>query len=63
MTRMMFKATVRNTPDHVKTGWVVARRDDYTAALWYYGTYDDKKQAEDIAIELENGVVLESVAE
>ena len=60
---MMFKATVKNTPTDVKTGWVVARRDDYTAELWYYGRYDDRKQAEDIAIELENGVVLESVTE
>jgi len=59
----MLIAKVNNTPKDVKSGWVVARVDSFTAELWYYGTYKDKKQAYDIALELENGVVLESVAE
>ena len=58
MTKIM-NAVVKNTPSDVKSGYVVARRDDYTAELWYYGKYDTEKQAYDIALELENGVVVE----
>lgn len=57
----MMIAKVKNTPKDVKTGWVVARRDDYTAELWYYGTYETEERATNIALELENGIVLESV--
>ena len=59
----MIKAVVKNTPANVKTGYMVARRDNYTAELWYYGVYDEEKRAYDIALELENGIVLESVEE
>jgi len=59
----MLKANVENTPKDVKSQYVVARRDDYTAELWYYGEYDDEQQAYDVAIELDNGVVLERVEE
>ena len=55
----MITAMVKNTPDNVKSGYMVARRDEYTAELWYYGTYDEKKRAYDVALELENGIVLE----
>lgn len=56
---MYFKAEVNNTPKDVKTKYIVARRDDYTSELWYYEGYDDKKQADDVATELDNGIVLE----
>ena len=58
-----FSAKVKNTPKDVKSGWVVARRDDFTAELWYYGTYKTEQRAYDVAQELDNGVVLESVVE
>ena len=59
----MMIAKVKNTPEVVKNGWVVARRDDYTAALWYYGTYSTEERAQEVAQELDNAVVLESVSE
>lgn len=40
-------------------GYLVARRDDTTAALWYYGFYEDKDRANQAAVEIGNGVVLE----
>lgn len=58
-----FRAKIKNTPTDVKSGWVVARRDDFTAELWYYGTYKTEERAYDVAQELDNGVVLESVDE
>lgn len=58
----MLKATVKFTPDDVKR-WVVARRDEYTAELWYYESYDDETRAHDIAEELDDAIVLESVTE
>jgi len=59
----MFIAKVNNTPKDVKTGWMVARRDDYTAELWYYGVFETEERAQNVALELENGIVLESVNE
>ena len=59
----MLIAKVKNTPKIVKSGWMVARRDDYTAELWYYGVYETEERAQNIALELENGIVIESVAE
>lgn len=55
----MLKATVKNTPTDVKSQYVIARRNKYTAELIYYDVCDDEKQAYDIAIELDDGVVLE----
>lgn len=58
----MLKAKVKNTPKYVENGmFVVARRSKYTAELRYYGMYDDEQEAYNIALELEDGVVLESV--
>lgn len=59
----MLIAKVKNTPSDVKNGWMVARRDKYTGELWYYGTYETEKRAQDVACELDNGIVLESVNE
>lgn len=42
-------------------GYLVVRRDDTTAALWYYGFYEDKERAERAAVEINNGLVLEVV--
>lgn len=60
----MLKAKVKNTPYDVKSRmFVVARRSKYTAELRYYGMYDDEQEAYNVALELEDGVVLESVDE
>lgn len=59
----MFKATVKFTPEDVKSGWIVAQRDKYTAELKYYDYYEEEERAYDVAQELDDGVVLESVAE
>lgn len=58
----MFKVEVKFTPENVKR-WIVTRRDKYTADLWYYDSFDDEKRARDLAQELDDGVVVESVAE
>ena len=60
---MIFKATVKFTPDNVKSGWIVAQRDKYTAELKYYDSFESEERAYDVAQELDDGVVLESVAE
>lgn len=54
----MLKAKVKNTPPDVKT-WVVARRDSYTAELWYYESHETEERAYEVAQELDDGVVLE----
>ena len=38
---------------------MVARRDEYTSELWYYGTFDTEERAYEVARELDNGIVLE----
>lgn len=48
----------RNIPNHpIKSGYMVARAAD--AELWYYGLYETYKRAEQIAIEIGNGIVVE----
>jgi hypothetical protein len=59
---MIFKVKVENTPEDVKK-WVVARRDKYTAELWYHESFDEEQRAYDVAEELDDGVVVESVSE
>jgi len=56
----MFEAKVKNTPTDVKK-WVVARRDWYTAELYYHDSYDEEERAYDVAQELDDGVVVENV--
>ena len=42
-----------------KEGYLVVRRDN-DSALWYYGLYDFEETAREVAIEIGNGLVLES---
>ena len=59
---IMLKAKVKNTPNDVKSGmFVVARRSKYTAELRFFQMVDDEQEAYNLALELEDGVVLESV--
>lgn len=41
--------------------YIVARFDETTHALWYYGSWDDLKMAKEVAKELYNGIVVERV--
>ena len=40
-------------------GYLVVRRDEITARLWYYGFYTDKDRANRAALEIGNGLILE----
>lgn len=40
-----------------KSGFIVARRAE-DATLWFYGLYDTADRAQEVAIEIGNGVVL-----
>ena len=59
------RASIRvfNTPMVIEDRFVVARRDDKTAELWYWGQYDDEQEAYRVAKELDNGVVIEPIRE
>lgn len=59
----MLRVEVKFTPEDVKTGWIVARRNKYTAELEYYDFFVEEYKAWDLAQELDDGVVVESVAE
>jgi hypothetical protein len=59
--RLCVVAEIFNMPYELKKGWLVARLDItlMKPQLWYYGLYDDKDRAEQVAYELRNGVVFE----
>ncbi len=53
-------AEVKNMPYQIlKDGYLVVRRDENNASLWYYGFYQDLDRAQEIAVEIGNGIVLE----
>ena len=50
---------VQNIPDKfdmTQSGYMVLCRDD--ADLWYYGFYNNENQARNVAVEINNGVVV-----
>lgn len=52
-----YVTAIKNLPEHKKEGFVVARVVDND--LWYYGTYETKKKASEVAKELGfNAVVI-----
>lgn len=51
---------VNNQPDEV-CKFIVARFDETTHALWYYGSWDDLKKAREVAEEFYNGIVVERI--
>lgn len=58
----MITAKVNNLPSKKYSGYMVARID-YSSGrpqLWYYGTYDTKERADEVAMELGNGITLEA---
>jgi len=53
-------AEVNNMPHPItEPGYLVVRRDDHDASLWYYGFYQDLDRAQEIAVEIGNGIALE----
>lgn len=60
-TEIKVIAEIKNMSENAKDkdGFLVVRRDD-DASLWYYGLYDFEETAREVAIEIGNGLVLES---
>lgn len=61
---MRITAIINNVPKSVQSGkydgwFMVARRDESNASLWYYGVYEDDQQAVDVAVEIGNGIVVQ----
>ena len=54
------KVKVFNLPNYPLKKWIVARYDSNTKKLWFYGTWDEKTEAERVAAEIDNGVVVEN---
>lgn len=54
------KVRVENIDDRELEKYVVARFDEYTNSLWYYGSWASKDKAEDVARQIGNGVVVEN---
>ena len=53
-------AEVNNVPRPItEPGYLVVRRDEHNASLWYYGFYHNIEQAYAAAMEIGNGIVLE----
>ena len=57
------KVSVNNVPEEFESRYIVARRDENTAYLWYYGEYDSEERAYSVAREIRNGVVIELAEE
>lgn len=51
-------AEVNNLPDEIDK-YVVARVCD--GELWFWGTWDDKDEAENVVNDVENGIVLRRI--
>lgn len=53
------KVRINNLPNHLLNGYVVARLDITIgrADLWYYGCYETEARANEVAVELRNGIV------
>lgn len=59
MTEYIFcRAEIRNMPENRdRHGFMVVRTEG--VQLWYYGTYPVRERAEEVAVEIGNGIVLE----
>ena len=55
----VLKAKVNNLPSHELKRYVVARYDENTKELWYFGTYEEREYAEYAISQLYNGLILE----
>lgn len=59
MAEQSFQVEVMNTPEIVEK-YVVARFDENTNQLWFYGSWNDEIKAKDVAIEI-NGIVIRRI--
>lgn len=57
MGKQYLQAKVNNLPNEIDK-YVVARIDDFTREMWFWGTYNDKSRAEK-AVRDVDGVILE----
>lgn len=59
MAEQFFQVDVMNVPRVVEK-YVVARFDENTNQLWYYGSWNNEIKAKDVAIEI-NGIVVRRI--
>lgn len=55
----LYQVEVNNVPDDFKE-WIVARWSPETRELWFWGSWDNKAQAEEIA-KMIDGIVIRRV--
>lgn len=60
---MKAEIRINNMPNKIVCQYVVVRRcdDEDVVSLWYYGQYKTLKQANEVAVEIGNGFVVEVV--
>lgn len=56
MAELICQVSVNNTPVETEE-FIVARFDTHTRKLWFYGTWNDEKKANDVAAEVDGIVV------
>ena len=59
MAEQYFQVKVNNVPDETEE-FIVARLSQETRALWYYGSWNNEPQAEEIA-KFVDGIVLRRI--
>ena len=57
--KVKLSVEVNNVPDYPLCKYIVATTEDNTGELWYWGTWDDKEEAEYARGRVHNGVILE----
>lgn len=60
MEDQFFRVEVKNTPVNTRL-YVVARYDEHTHALWFWGSWNKKEDAEKVCEEINNGIVLRTL--
>lgn len=53
----MLSQTVKNLPNYELKKYIVARKDE-NGDLWFWGTWDDRNEANRVAIEIDGEVVV-----
>lgn len=54
---MKVTININNAPKEIYHPYVVVRRDD-NGKLWYYRAYESNERAEEVAVEIRNGIVV-----
>ena len=60
MGEQFFQVKVNNVPKETLE-YVVARYDEDSQQLWFWGTWDDKNEAEKVVNDVENGILLRRI--